>query len=93
MRTASPVSVTRREEFLRRLVVSAPEAAALLGRSPQTLKGWRMTGVGPPFGRATGAVDDPVPTGHVFYRVKDIEAWVDERVTVEEGRREVLLNR
>lgn len=86
------MTVTRREEPLRRLVVSAPEAAALLGRSPQTLKEWRMAGAGPPFGRATGAADDPVATGHVFYRVRDVEAWIEQRVAVEEGRRELLLN-
>lgn len=49
-------------------------AAALLGLKPQTLRAWRLRGVGPTYVRVgTGR------RGRVFYREEDLVAWLTPR--------------
>jgi len=55
-------------------LLSTADAASYLGLKPQTLRLWRTRGGGPPYIRygAKGR-------GTVFYKVADLEAWVNER--------------
>lgn len=55
-------------------MISTAEAADYLGLKPQTLRGWRVTGGGPPYIRY-----GKKGRGAVYYRISDIDAWVDER--------------
>lgn len=48
--------------------LTAPEAAALLKRSPVTLERWRRLRIGPPYLRICG---------RVLYRAEDIDAWLE----------------
>ena len=61
------VSAAPRSELL-----PSPEAAALLGLKPQTLRKWRLIGTGPVYIRLGG------PAGRVAYRRVDIDAWLEE---------------
>ena len=57
------------------LLLTSPEAAALLRVRPQTLRAWRHRGDGPRFIRygSTGR-------GPAFYRRDELDAWIDARV-------------
>ena len=44
------------------------EAAELLNREPQTLRVWRVKGIGPPF------IKDP--QGAIHYEQETLETWV-----------------
>ena len=57
-----------------RSLLSTAQAAAYLGRRPQTLRKWRLTGEGPPYIRLGDS-----PQARVAYRRKDLEAWLEER--------------
>jgi hypothetical protein len=49
-------------------LLNTAQAAAYLGREPQTLRKWRSLGEGPRFsGRGRG----------VRYRLRDLDAWID----------------
>lgn len=50
-------------------VLTPQEAALYIGYSIHTLKAWRAQGIGPKF----------VKAGSIRYRVKDLEAWLDEK--------------
>ncbi len=50
--------------------LSEKEAARILGFSPRTLQGWRLTGRGPRFVRVSSRC--------VRYRMEDLVAWSDE---------------
>ena len=54
--------------------LTATEAAEALALKPQTLRIWRLKGIGPRYVRYGG------PRGRVTYRESDIEAWIAERV-------------
>ena len=54
--------------------VSSVAAARYLGYEPQTLVNWRNLGKGPRF------VRDGRPGSRVFYRVADLDAWLEEQV-------------
>lgn len=56
-------------------LMSQEEVAALAGRAPRTLEGWRSRGKGPPFVK-TGEG----PNAKVYYRRADVEAWLASRV-------------
>ncbi len=65
--TNSDHSRNRKNDELR--VVSAKEAARLLGKHPNTLVKWRMSGTGPRF----------VKTGRaISYVISDILDWLDQ---------------
>lgn len=51
----------------------SPKAAEYLGLSPRTLINWRNKGRGPKFHRS-GAPKSPV-----YYRLSDLNAWLDEQ--------------
>ncbi|MCV7492324.1 helix-turn-helix domain-containing protein [Micrococcus luteus] len=55
--------------------LTSPEAAAWLAISPQTLRNWRAQGRGPAF-RRSGR-----PGARVYYRLSDLEAWVESQTT------------
>lgn len=55
-------------------VVSAAEAARMLGISPRTLANWRVQGRGPAYVRL-GKNRSPI-----LYRVSDIESWLESRL-------------
>lgn len=48
---------------------SSKEAAALLGKSVETIRKWRAKNYGPHFSRQ--------PDGSVVYEKKDIETWLE----------------
>lgn len=48
-------------------LISQPQAAALIGTTPQTLRDWRVTGRGPRW-REIG--------GRYLYRVADVRSWL-----------------
>lgn len=54
--------------------MSSADAAEYLGLSPKTLTNWRVRGDGPPYVRhgKTG--------GRVSYRVKDLDAYLEENL-------------
>ncbi|WP_144825491.1 helix-turn-helix domain-containing protein [Micrococcus luteus] len=52
----------------------SPEAARYLGLSPRTLINWRNQGKGPCFQR------DGAPKSPVYYRLSDLNAWLDGQV-------------
>ncbi len=52
----------------------SPEAAALIGVRPQTLRIWRMKGCGPAYVRL-----GDTPGARVAYRLSDLKAWLDSR--------------
>jgi predicted DNA-binding transcriptional regulator AlpA len=54
-------------------LIPTAEAAEMLGLQPQTLRKWRVKGVGPPYVRFGG------PSGRVAYRRSEIEAWLRAR--------------
>ena len=49
-------------------------AAVILGLQPQTLRAWRLRGVGPRYVRVGHGA-----RGRVFYRHEDIAAWLANR--------------
>jgi len=50
-----------------RPMLTTADAAAYLGRAPQTLRNWRNLRTGPKFsGRGSG----------IRYRITDLEAWI-----------------
>jgi Helix-turn-helix domain len=53
--------------------LTEPQAAAELGKSPRTLRHWRLLGEGPPFARFGN---------EVRYKRDSIRAWADGRETV-----------
>lgn len=55
--------------------VSSAAAARYLGLEPQTLTNWRNLGKGPRF------VRDGKPGSRVFYRVADLDAWIEEQAS------------
>jgi len=55
-------------------LLSTKRAAEMLDLQPQTLRIWRLKGIGPRYVRYGG------PRGRVTYRESDIEAWIAERV-------------
>lgn len=55
-------------------MLSTDEAAKLLGLRPQTLRIWRIKGVGPIYVRLSRSA----LMGRVGYRMSDIEAWISE---------------
>lgn len=57
------------------MVLTTEELANELGLKPQTLRSWRAKGLGP----AWFAVSDGGP---VRYRRSDVEAWMEERLAV-----------
>lgn len=59
---------------LQPLLLRPEEAAQVLSTSLRTLARWRSSGVGPPWFQVGRSV---------FYRTKDLEAWVDDQL---EGR-------
>ena len=63
-------------------IMSADEAAALIGVSAQTLKKWRREGTGPAWSRLSDG-----PKGHVRYRRDAIYEWIEAREAQEEGKR------
>jgi hypothetical protein len=54
-------------------VISSKEAAIKLGIRPQTLRVWRLKGIGPRYIRYGGHM------GRVVYRITDIEDWLTGR--------------
>lgn len=66
---------------LRPIAVGPREAAALIGRTEATLRHWRTNGRGPAFGRT----DDGAGSA-IFYRLSDLEAWLEERVAAASER-------
>lgn len=63
----------RRLLLLQFNVMTEDELALLCGVEPQTVKMWRHKGRGPKFTTAMKTV---------LYRRADVEAWLDERVTI-----------
>lgn len=59
-------------------LLSPGEAAATLGRKPQTMARWRCEGFGPKFVRVGG---------RIAYRVDDLEAWIASRVVSSTAQR------
>lgn len=55
------------------LTISPVDAAALLGISPETLRGWRLTGRGPRYVKLGGG-----KTSRIRYRRSAIEAFLDD---------------
>ena len=52
-------------------VLTSPQAAAILGCRPQTLRKWRVLGKGPRYVRLGDN-----PRGRVVYLTSDISAWL-----------------
>lgn len=52
-------------------LLTPAEAATYLSMSPRTLETWRTKLIGPPFVKPEG-------TQKVWYRVTDLEQWVNE---------------
>lgn len=50
-------------------LMTTPEAAAYLHFPEKTVKDWRRRSVGPVYIRING--------GHVRYRLRDLDAWLD----------------
>ena len=55
-------------------VLTTREAARFLGRQPQTLRKWRVTGVGPRYIRMGNG-----PFARAGYRLADLQAWLADR--------------
>lgn len=55
-------------------LLPSDEVAALLGLQPQTLRSWRLRGLGPPYVRLGAG-----RFGRVCYRQEDIAKWLDSR--------------
>lgn len=62
-----PVDITRS-------VMTTCDAAAYLGKKPQTLRKWRVAGGGPRYIRMGSG-----PLARVGYRLADLEAWLAAR--------------
>ena len=56
-------------------LLTTAQTAALLGLQAQTLRKWRLQGLGPPYVRLGDG-----PGARVAYRQGDIDAWVAARV-------------
>lgn len=54
--------------------LSTHEAAVHLGLKDQTLRAWRLRGVGPPYHRLGSH-----PRARCIYKLADLEAWLAER--------------
>lgn len=59
--------------------LSSPNAAQYLGLNNRTLANMRAQGRGPRFFRAGGL------KSRVYYLVKDLDAWLDERAAASNG--------
>jgi hypothetical protein len=62
-----------KEKDLRDRYLTTEWAAALLGRSPRTLQGWRARKFGPPFVKLAAH-------GGVLYRLRDIEQYLERHL-------------
>ncbi len=56
--------------MLMKIIFSSNETAVMLGVKPQTLRIWRLKGIGPAYIRYGGK------SGRVVYRLQDIEEWL-----------------
>jgi len=56
-------------------LITTTEAAQQLRIQPQTLRVWRLQGIGPQYVRLGGGG----ARGRVLYRVEDIDAWLASR--------------
>ena len=69
--------------------LSSPEVARKLGLQPQTLRKWRLQGLGPQYIRLGSH-----PRGRVLYRVADVERWTAARCfasTADESAKRAVL--
>jgi predicted DNA-binding transcriptional regulator AlpA len=64
----------RRRETMTTNLITSPEAAKHLGVKPQTIRTWRLKGIGPRYIRTGMAFN-----ARVLYRREDIEAWLEKR--------------
>ena len=55
-------------------LLRGPELARYLGIQPQTLRMWRLRGIGPKYIRLGNSIG-----ARVAYRAEDINAWLAER--------------
>lgn len=55
-------------------LLPSDDAAILLGLKPQTLRAWRLRGMGPPYVRIGHG-----QRGRVFYRGDDLSRWLESR--------------
>lgn len=54
-------------------LLTTPQAAEVLGVTPDTLRRWRMKGFGPKYVRHMPTASN----SPVLYAVRDLEAWID----------------
>lgn len=54
-------------------IKTSNQAAQILGLKPQTLRIWRLKGIGPRYIRYGGT------NGRVVYRQEDIDEWLESR--------------
>jgi hypothetical protein len=62
------------EDVYNNRLLTTGEAAAFLGRKPQTLRLWRVRGVGPAYVRM-----GDTPTSRAGYRPQALEDWLTSR--------------
>lgn len=75
MHQTDPVATTRHTfgDFAPDSLIDTPTAARLLNYAPATLNAWRNRKLGPPYVKVSGT--------SIRYRVRDLEEWVNARIT------------